>query len=914
MGVVYLAYDPTLDRLVAIKVLGVLDDEIRARFLKEAKFAARVQHPHIVNIYAVGEHDGNPYMAMEYIPGQTLAEVIRGGMTVGIGRKVQWLWELASGLEYAHRHGIVHRDVKPSNLMIGRDSGLLRLLDFGIARDRESDATMSGVAIGTPQYMSPEQITGQPVDARSDIFAYGAVAYELLSGQRAFDGAHAFEITRKVLEIDPPPLPELVSGLPAELVRLVEHCLVKAADHRVASLAPVMVNLRRIARALEGADEPTIMTRLVSPPTPASQDRPSRQERRQKQVAARVARARDALEAGSIEEAVEAAEEAAMLDETAPSVRAVLRDIEQAQRTRLIDARLRAARRALDDGATTEADNVLAEIAGRLTTDTQRERWQALIAENRLRQRTVRCLRDVESLLADGDAEAAQRRLEAEPPDVQADPALIEARQAITARREADAQAERERQAREAAARARAEREAAEAAARAQAEREAQEAEARAQAERERRAQEEAERQAQAERERLAQEEAERQAQAAREAAERERQEREAAARAQAEREAQDAEARAQAERERLAQEEAARAQAAREAAERAAAEAAARAQAERERLAQEEAARTQAAREAAERAAAARAAQDAEARARAEREAREAEARAQAERETRDAEARAQAERERLAQEEAARTQAAREAAERAAAARAAQDAEARARAEREAREAETRAQAGEKPGKPKRGRRPSGSAWRRRRPREPRPHAKRPSGPPPHARRRTPKPEPEPSGRPGKPRPGRRPSARPATPKHNCRSNRTPRSPFTLPEPGAGNSRSSTTARPFWKVGPVFRPRHRRPSTDRRPPPAARHGSRPPRACCCSLSWAAATCSGRGPRHPPRTRPWSRRPLSRLSRPHPSLLSPSRGPIHHPRQSTRLRPRPRLGRRRTPRPWSAPSGRRPG
>ena len=142
MGVVYLAHDPSLDRLVAIKVLGVLDEDVQRRFLNEARFAARVQHPHIVSIYVVGEHEGRPYIAMEYIAGETLAAILRGPDSVGLGRKVQWLSELASGLEFAHRNGIVHRDVKPANLIISRDSGLLRLLDFGIARDHESEATM----------------------------------------------------------------------------------------------------------------------------------------------------------------------------------------------------------------------------------------------------------------------------------------------------------------------------------------------------------------------------------------------------------------------------------------------------------------------------------------------------------------------------------------------------------------------------------------------------------------------------------------------------------------------------------------------------------------------------------------------------------------------------------------------------
>ena len=196
MGVVYLALDPLIDRLVAIKLLRVNTAELRNRFLREAVIAGRLHHPNIVSIYDVGEYEEQPFIAMEYVDGETLAEVIRRRAPLALSRKVELLTDLCEGLAYAHRAGLIHRDVKPSNMVVNRE-GRLKILDFGIARLADSSVTAAGSMVGTPSYMSPEQIEGQPVDKRSDIFSVGIVCYELLVYRRAFDGEHQVRCSRR---------------------------------------------------------------------------------------------------------------------------------------------------------------------------------------------------------------------------------------------------------------------------------------------------------------------------------------------------------------------------------------------------------------------------------------------------------------------------------------------------------------------------------------------------------------------------------------------------------------------------------------------------------------------------------------------------------------------------------------------
>ena len=300
MGMVYLAYDPMLDRSVAVKVLRVPDDETRRRFLREARLHAKVQHPHIVNIYAVGEHEGQPYLAMEYIAGNTLAAIIRNGDDVPLARKVTWLAELSAGLDHAHRYGVVHRDVKPSNILVTRETGRLRLLDFGIAHGQEAlGMTMAGMVIGTPQYMSPEQITGRQVDARSDIFSVGLVGYELLTGRQAFGGDNVFDISRRIVGEPPPALASGCRDAPTSLLRIIEKCLEKSPDDRYQEGRQLERELLSVARRLD-PDHTLVSVPMAATALLESHEGPDDQSTAAARLASRV---REAVSAGQLSEA-----------------------------------------------------------------------------------------------------------------------------------------------------------------------------------------------------------------------------------------------------------------------------------------------------------------------------------------------------------------------------------------------------------------------------------------------------------------------------------------------------------------------------------------------------------------------------------------------------------------------------------
>ena len=189
MGSVYRAHDPRIGRDLAIKLLrsGFDRAELRDRFAREARSAGCLSHPNIVTIYDIGEHDGRPFIAMEYVQGSTFAELIRAKTPLPLPRKLQMIEEVCAGLAHAHESGIVHRDIKPANLMVGPE-GIVKILDFGIAKltaasELNQRLTRTGEVFGSPLYMSPEQCLGHPLDARSDIYSFGCVMYETLSGQ-----------------------------------------------------------------------------------------------------------------------------------------------------------------------------------------------------------------------------------------------------------------------------------------------------------------------------------------------------------------------------------------------------------------------------------------------------------------------------------------------------------------------------------------------------------------------------------------------------------------------------------------------------------------------------------------------------------------------------------------------------------
>ena len=260
MGDLYLALDPNTNRLVAIKLLNAtLDsDELRERFAREARALAALNHTNIVNIYDTGEFEDSPFIVMEYVRGETLAELIKRRAPLSVAQKLKLMAELCAGLAQAHEAGIIHRDIKPANLMVDQQ-GRLKILDFGIARVAEGSRTRVGLPltqvnmlIGTPGYMSPEQIEGGEVDHRSDIFAVGAVCYELLAYDEAFAGTNTRQIESRVLRGQPAPLASVVPGLDPEIDEIVLRALKRDPNKRYQDAATFEKALERL-RVAAGA-------------------------------------------------------------------------------------------------------------------------------------------------------------------------------------------------------------------------------------------------------------------------------------------------------------------------------------------------------------------------------------------------------------------------------------------------------------------------------------------------------------------------------------------------------------------------------------------------------------------------------------------------------------------------------------
>ena len=255
MGIVYKADDPNLDRTVALKTIIIEDDaegaaEYRKRFFLEAKAAGKLNHPNVVTTFDCGDHDGMAYLAMELVDGTDLRTRLTNEGVTPL-EAVEIVRQVAEGLAYAHERGVVHRDIKPANIMLD-SQGRAKIMDFGLARMRLADhKTTTGMVLGTPRYMSPEQIAGEPVDARSDIFSLGIVLYEALTGTRLFSGEGIEQVQHSILNVDPVPPTRVTPGLPAMLDFVVARALkrdptVRYQDARelVADLATCVAELR----------------------------------------------------------------------------------------------------------------------------------------------------------------------------------------------------------------------------------------------------------------------------------------------------------------------------------------------------------------------------------------------------------------------------------------------------------------------------------------------------------------------------------------------------------------------------------------------------------------------------------------------------------------------------------------------
>jgi eukaryotic-like serine/threonine-protein kinase len=256
MGEVYKARDTRLDRTVAIKVLPagkVADPERRRRFVQEAKAASALNHPNIVTIYDIGQTDGIDFIAMEYVPGKTLDSLIsRKGTRLSLALK--YAVQIADALARAHAAGIIHRDLKPSNVMVD-EHGLVKVLDFGLAKLTEAAAadaetatmrTGEGIVLGTAAYMSPEQAEGKPIDPRSDVFSFGSMFYEMLTGHRAFPGDTAASTIASILREEPKPISQVADGLPRDAEKIVRRCLRKDPEHRFQTMADLRVALEEL--------------------------------------------------------------------------------------------------------------------------------------------------------------------------------------------------------------------------------------------------------------------------------------------------------------------------------------------------------------------------------------------------------------------------------------------------------------------------------------------------------------------------------------------------------------------------------------------------------------------------------------------------------------------------------------------
>src|SRR6184192_521895 len=257
MANVYLAEDQELGRRVAIKILDdrhAADDSFIERFRREAKNAASLSHPNIVSIYDRGEAEGTYYIAMEYLSGRSLKELIVGRGPTPMRIALDYARQILAALGFAHRHGIVHRDIKPHNVVVDAD-GRLKVTDFGIARSGASQMTEAGSIIGTAQYLSPEQARGAPVDQRSDIYSIGIVLYEMLTGGVPFTGDTPVEIAMKHLSAVPEPPSKKRAEVPRGLDLAVVRALAKDPEDRFQSAEEMDAELARIEQGFRVSDE-----------------------------------------------------------------------------------------------------------------------------------------------------------------------------------------------------------------------------------------------------------------------------------------------------------------------------------------------------------------------------------------------------------------------------------------------------------------------------------------------------------------------------------------------------------------------------------------------------------------------------------------------------------------------------------
>jgi serine/threonine-protein kinase len=256
MGAVYLAQDPRINRAVAVKAIPIEqefeDDELkeaRLRFYREAESAGRLTHPNIITVFDAGEDKGLAYIAMEYVPGIALKDFTDPKRLLAPKRAIELCAATAEALDYAHNQGVIHRDIKPANLLYNPKEGALKISDFGVARLTDNNKTKTGIVLGTPMYMSPEQLGAEPLTGLSDLFSLGVTLYELLCGEVPFKATNIAVLMTKITTEDAAPVASRRAGVPAAIDAVLAKAMAKKPENRFSCGAELAIALRNCTRS-----------------------------------------------------------------------------------------------------------------------------------------------------------------------------------------------------------------------------------------------------------------------------------------------------------------------------------------------------------------------------------------------------------------------------------------------------------------------------------------------------------------------------------------------------------------------------------------------------------------------------------------------------------------------------------------